>query len=136
MRVRFLGLYLVTLAVLVFVLTVTLLAVDVTPDIMLLIAVLGLVGLGVFGWWLNQRAWLFRAGPDGYEVRLVRSAGVTAARWASVEDAVATSPHGHDCVVLRLKDGGTTTIPVEVLDVNKEEFVRQLQGFLQNGQLR
>ena len=135
-RVRFLGLYLVVLALLVFVLTVLLVAVDVTPDIMLVVALLGLVGLGVLGWWLNKRAWIVRATADGYEVRLVRSAGTKSGRWAAVEDAVTTSPHGIDCLVLRLKDGTTTTIPVTLLDLPKDDFVRQMQAFLQAGQLR
>ncbi|WP_300683325.1 hypothetical protein [Nocardioides sp.] len=135
-RVRFLGLYLVVLALLVFVLTVVLVAVDLTPDVILAVAVLGLIGLGVFGWWLNKRAWIVRATADGYEVRLVRSAGTKAGRWASVEDAVTTSPHGIDCLVLRLKDGTVTTIPVDLLEIPKDDFVRELQGFLQQGQLR
>ena len=133
---RFLGLYLVVLALLVFVLTAVLVATDVTPDLMLLVAVLGLVGLGVVGWWLNKRAWIVRATAEGYEVRLVRSAGTKAGRWAAVEDAVTVSPHGIDCLVLRLKDGTTTTIPVELLAIHKDDFVREMQGFLQAGQLR
>ncbi|UDY23338.1 hypothetical protein [Nocardioides sp. Kera G14] len=135
-RVRFIGLYLVALAIVVFALTVVFVAADLTPDVMIVIAVLGLIGLGVLAWWLSSRAYVVRATPDAYEVRLVRGAGTRSARWAAVEDAVTTSPHGIDCVVLRLKDGTTTTIPVELLAVQKDEFVRQLQGFLQQGQLR
>ncbi len=37
------------------------------------------------------------------------------------------------CLELRLRDGRTTTIPVGVLAVDKEEFVRELQGRLQRG---
>lgn len=135
-RVRFIGLYLVVLAILVFVLTVVLVAADLTPDIMLAVAIVGLLGLGVLGWWINRRAWVLKTTEDGYEVRLVRSAGTKVGRWAAVEDAVTASPHGIDCVVLRLSDGGTTTIPVQLLATNQEEFVRELQGYLQRGQLR
>ncbi|MFT4262913.1 MAG: hypothetical protein QM572_06010 [Nocardioides sp.] len=135
-RVRFVGLYLVALAVVVFVLTIVLVAVDLTPDLMLVVAILGLIGLGVLGWWLSRRAWVMRTTADGYEVRLVRSAGTRAGRWSAVEDAVTTSPHGIDCVVLRLKDGATTTIPVGLLEVDREQFVRDLQQRLQRGQLR
>ena len=39
--------------------------------------------------------------------------------------------HDVPCVVLRLRDGRTTTIPVGVLAVDKDEFVRELQGRLQ-----
>jgi hypothetical protein len=37
------------------------------------------------------------------------------------------------CVVLRLRDGGTTTVPVGVLAVDREQFVRELQEHLQRG---
>jgi hypothetical protein len=135
-RVRFIGLYLVALAVLVFALTAILLLARFAPYALLVALALGVVGLGVFGWWLHARAFVMKATPDGYEVRLVRSAGTKIGRWAAVEDAVTTSPHGIDCVVLRLKDGGTTTIPVELLEVDKDQFVRELQGYLQRGQLK
>ena len=76
---------------------------------------------------------MLRCTDDGYRVRLVRGAGVTEARWSAVEDAVTTYRHDVACVELRLRDGRTTTIPVGVLAVDKEEFVRELQGRLQRG---
>ncbi len=36
-------------------------------------------------------------------------------------------------VVLRLRDGRTTTIPVEMLAVDRESFVRDVQQHLQRG---
>jgi hypothetical protein len=36
-------------------------------------------------------------------------------------------------VVLHLRDGRTTTIPVEALAADREEFVRDLQEHLQRG---
>jgi hypothetical protein len=74
-----------------------------------------------------------RCTDEGYRVRLVRGAGVTEARWSSVEDAVATVRHDVACVELRLRDGRTTTIPVGVLAVDRDQFVRELQGRLQRG---
>ena len=88
------------------------------------------VGLG---WWLRSRAWVVRCTDDGYQVRLVRGAGVTEARWSSVEDAVTTHRHDVACLELRLRDGRTTTIPVGVLAVDREQFVRELQERLQRG---
>ena len=70
---------------------------------------------------------------EGYRVRLVRGAGVTEARWSAVEDAVTAIRRGVACVELRLRDGRTTTIPVGVLAVDREQFVRELQGRLQRG---
>ena len=37
-------------------------------------------------------------------------------------------------VVLRLRDGRTTTIPVEMLAMDREAFARDLQEHLQRGQ--
>ena len=90
-------------------------------------------GCLTLGWWLRSRAWVLRCTDDGYRVRLVRGAGVTEARWSAVEDAVTTHRHDVACVELRLRDGRTTTIPVGVLAVDREEFVRELQDRLQRG---
>lgn len=130
---RFVGLYLVLLALLVFVATGVVFAADWSPDLLVLLAAVGLAGLLATGWWLRSRAWVLRAAPDGYTVRMVRGAGVKAARWTQVEDAVTTTVHDEPCVVLRLKDGGTTTIPVSLLAVDNEQFVRELQEHLQRG---
>ncbi len=59
--------------------------------------------------------------------RLASGAGVRQARWADVSDAVTTDVAGAPCVVLRLKNGGATTIPVEVLAVDRDTFVRDIQ---------
>src|SRR6476661_10470308 len=76
-----------------------------------------------------------RLGEQGYRVRLVRDVGVTAARWTEVGEAVTTTtPRGLAVVELRLGDGRTTTLPVALLDVDREQFVRDLQGHLQRGQ--
>ena len=62
-----------------------------------------------------RRGWVVRLGDEGYRVQWVRGVGVAAARWKDVEDAVTTTRAGSPCVVLRLRNGGTTTIPVDVL---------------------
>lgn len=131
--VRFVGLYLVALAIVVFGVTALVLALNWNPDALVVLAVVGLAGLGVLGWWLSKRAYVLRAAPDGYTVRLVRGAGVKAARWTQVEDAVTATIHDIPCIVLRLKDGRTTTIPVTVLALDREQFVRELQQHLQRG---
>jgi len=130
---RFVGLALVALAVLLFVGTFVLVAAGLRLDVLVavvLVAVLGCVGLG---WWLRSRAWVLRCTEEGYRVRLVRGAGVTEARWRDVEDAVTTYRHGVACIELRLRDGRTSTIPVGVLAVDREQLVRELQQRLQRG---
>jgi hypothetical protein len=128
---RFVGLGLVLFAVVMFAGTAVVAGFDLPADLLVVLLLLGLVGVGILAWWLRNRAWVLSCRPEGYAVRLVRGAGVTQARWTDVEDAVTTIRHDVPCVVLRLRDGRTTTIPVGVLAVDKEDFVRELQGRLQ-----
>jgi hypothetical protein len=69
----------------------------------------------------------------GYRVRLVRGAGVRQARWTQVEDAAAEMIAGERCVVVRLRDGRTTTVPVGILTGRPDDFVRDLQRHLDAG---
>lgn len=129
---RFVGLGLVLLAVTMFAGTALVAGLDLPPDVLVVILVAGVGGVLGLAWWLRNRAWVLRTSADGYAVRLVRGAGVTEARWTDVEDAVTTTRHDVPCVVLRLRDGRTTTIPVGVLATDKEQFVRDLQDQLQS----
>lgn len=94
-----------------------------------LVAALLLAG----GWLLTRGATVMRLDEAGYRVRLIRGAGVKQARWADVEDVVATTVAGERCVVLRLRDGRTTTLPVRVLSASTDAFVKDLQGHLNRG---
>jgi hypothetical protein len=98
-----------------------------------LAVVLGLLGIAASGFLLTRKAYVVRLGQDGYRVRFVRGAGVKQGRWLDVEDAVTTTVAGAKCVVLRLRDGRSTTIPVDVLAGDREEFVRTLQRHLDGG---
>ncbi len=69
----------------------------------------------------------------GYEVRWVRGAGVRQGRWKDVEDVLATTVAGDRVVVLRRRDGQTTTIPVGILAGAPDDFVRDLQQHLNRG---
>ncbi len=90
-------------------------------------AVLALAGLVVLGLTLVRRRYVVRLDEHGYRVRFVRGAGASAARWSEVEDLTTTSSGGADCVVLRLRDGRATTIPVDLLAMDRERFVEELQ---------
>ncbi|HRD63794.1 MAG TPA: hypothetical protein PL137_23045 [Nocardioides sp.] len=127
------GLALVGLALILFAGTAVVALVGLPLDVLVAVVLVGVVGCVVLGWWLRSRAWVMRCTDDGYRVRLVRGAGVTEARWDAVEDAVTTYRHDIACVQLRLRDGRTTTIPVGVLAVDREQFVRDLQRRLQHG---
>jgi hypothetical protein len=80
-----------------------------------------------------RRADVVRLDEVGYRVRLVRGAGVREARWKDVEDVTAPTVLDQRCVLLRLRDGRTTTIPVEVLRGSPDGFVRELQRHLDAG---
>ncbi len=98
----------------------------------LLVALLAWVGVLV-GLALLRRREVVRLDEVGYRVRFVRGAGVRQAAWKDVEDATAPTVEGDRCVVLRLRDGRTTTIPVDVLVGSADGFVRDLQEHLNRG---
>jgi hypothetical protein len=130
---RILGVLLAGLGLFVLLLTVLVGVLDLPP----LVLGLGLaVGVSAFlfgGYQLTRRATVVRLDEAGYRVRLVRGAGVKQARWTDVEDVVATTVRGERCVVLRLRNGGTTTIPVRMLAGGSDAFVKDLQKHLNTG---
>lgn len=131
---RLMGPALLLLAVVVLAATAVVAVAQLPPDLLVLLIGLGLVGVLALGWWLRTRAWVLRVDEEGYAVRLVRGAGTRSARWRDVADAATTSPRGIPCFVLHLKDGSSTTIPVQLLAVDREDFVREMQRRLAAGQ--
>lgn len=131
---RLMGLCLVLIALVVFVTTAAVAFLDLHTLVLLVPVLLGLGILVVAAVVLRRRGWVVRMTDQGYRVQWVRGVGVDAARWKDVEDAVTTTSNGAPCVVLRLRNGGTTTIPVQMLAIDRERFVRELQQRLQDGQ--
>lgn len=134
MNARLMGLLLVVLAVVLFAVTALVALLHLPPDLLVVVAVLGVVAVFATGYLLSRRAYVVRLDEAGYRVRLIRGAGVTAAPWTDVEDASTGTPRGIPCVVLQLVGGRTTTIPVAALAADREEFVRDLRAHLQRGQ--
>lgn len=81
-----------------------------------------------------RRRPLLSLAEDGYRVRWVRGAGVRSAAWTDVADAVTASPGGVDCVVLRLKDGRTTSIPVVAVAGDRDVLVTEVREHLRRGE--
>ena len=131
--VRFVGALLVGAAVLIFCATFAVAALGASAAVLIAVAVVALVGLLGVALWLRSVVVVHLDG-EGYRVRLVRGVGVPAARWRDVADAATTHVAAEPCVVLTLHDGRTSTIPVGVLEVDREAFVRDLQAHLQAGQ--
>lgn len=97
------------------------------------VVLLGVVVLLAAGALAVRRVTVVRLDGQGYQVRFVRGAGVARGRWKDVEDVVATTVGGADCVVLRRRDGSTTTIPVGILEARSPDFVQDLQQHLNHG---
>jgi len=103
------------------------------PGAILVVAVLGLAAVAGVAWWAGRRAYVVRLDPLGYQVRLVRGAGVTRARWVDVAEASTAELRGTPCVVLALRDGRTTTIPTAALAADRDEFVAEVRKMLRHG---
>ncbi|MFN3602917.1 MAG: hypothetical protein ACK4UY_16160, partial [Dietzia sp.] len=88
---RLMGISLVLLGLLVFALTLLIDVLGLPTQLVFLVFALGLLSVGGVGFWLTRRAYVVRLGQGGYRVRFVRGAGVSAARWKDVEDAVTST---------------------------------------------
>ncbi|WP_156887117.1 MULTISPECIES: hypothetical protein [Nocardioides] len=130
---RLMGVLLIAIAALVFITTGLVAFLDLHTALLLVPALIGIGALLTGAVVLGRRGWVVRFTEDGYRVQWVRGVGVAAARWKDVEDAVTTTSADSPVVVLRLRSGATTTIPVELLAGDREDFVRDLQAHLQRG---
>jgi len=131
---RLVGVLLVVTAILLFATTAAVAVLELPTLVLLVVAVVLVGGVLATAHVLLRRASVVHLDDLGYQVRLIRGAGVKEATWKEVEDAATAEPRGIPCVVLNLKDGRTTTIPVQALAADREEFVRDLQAHLQRGQ--
>ena len=130
---RLLGVVLCAVAVLILLSTVAIAVLDL-HTVYLLVPVAVTVLVLVLVWWTwRTKGWVVRLTAEGYRVQWVRGVGTASGRWRDVEDAVATTIADAPVVVLRLKDGRTTTIPVEMLAIDRDDFVREVQQHLQRG---
>lgn len=131
---RFVGSLLVVLAVLLLAGTLLVALLDLPLGVLVALVAAGLVAVAAAAYAVLRRVPVVRLGPEGYRVRLVRHVGADRAAWTDVAEAVTATPAGTPVVVLKLRDGRSTTIPVRVLAADREEFVRDLRGHLQRGQ--
>ena len=130
---RILGVILAALGAFVVLLTLLVGLLDLPPAVLgggIVVGVLTLLGGGFL---LTRKATVVRLDEAGYRVRLVRGAGVKQARWTDVEDVVATTVGRENCVVLRLRNGRTTTVPVRIVAGSPDAFVKDLQRHLNTG---
>lgn len=121
------GLSLLGMGLLLVVVSLVVALLRLPPDIIVAVAALVVVAIFSLGFVLVRRSFVVRVDETGYEVRFVRGAGVKAARWTDVEDVQTQTLAGARCVVLRLRDGRRSTVPVDLIEGDREEFVRELQ---------
>jgi hypothetical protein len=134
---RLLGSVLLALAVLVFVVTLVAATMQWPPVVLLVTLGAGLLavtGVVVGAYVASNRLEVVSLDARGYRVRFVRGAGVRSATWDEVANAVTGEVSGVDCVVLRLKDGRTTSIPVSAVAADRDEFVADLREHLRRGE--
>jgi len=131
--VRAMGLMLLATGSVVFAVGVLTVVASVPGVLLTVVVVAAAVVVLVGAAWMARLRTMVRFDADGYEVRALRGAGVKQARWRDVEDVVTSTAAGQDCVVLRLRDGRTTTIPLGVLEVPAQAFVDDLRSRLDRG---
>lgn len=130
---RVVGAALVVVAVLVVLSTLLVAVLDLHTSVLLAVALVALGAVAATAVAVRRRP-VLRLDDSGYEVSWVRGAGVRAAGWTDVADAVTAAPGGIDCVVLRLKDGRTTSIPVAALDTDRDALVAEVRERLRQGE--
>ena len=125
---RLLGVTLVAMGVLVALVTGGVLVFDLHSAFLLVPAVFVVVAVSALIVWSST--WVLRLGEEGYQVRRLRSSGTPAARWRDVEDFVSTEVEGTPCLVLRLRDGRATTLPLAALHADGRELAHVIAGHL------
>jgi len=133
LAVRLVGALLVGVGALLVLLTVLVALADLPSDVMRFGVSFAVIVAGFGGLFITRRLAVVRLDREGYRVSYIRGAGATRARWTDVDDVVATTVTEERCVVLRLRDGRSTTIPVRVLAGSADDFVQDLQEHLNTG---
>jgi hypothetical protein len=101
--------------------------------VLTIMVVAALVGVIATGFLLTRIAVLVRLDDLGYQVRYLRGAGVLRARWSDVDDVVTGFASGQAVVVIRLTDGRTTTIPVNLIAGDSDDFARDIADHARRG---
>jgi hypothetical protein len=91
------------------------------------VTVVGVLLVAGWAWYLLRRAWAVRLTTKGYAVRLLGGIGATSAAWSEVEEVVAASPEGTPCVVVRLRDGRATRLPVAAIAEDADTFAHDVR---------
>jgi hypothetical protein len=99
-----------------------------TPALVLAVLTLALVLGGALA--LYRPPTVVALSEDGYRVSLVRGAGVTAADWSDVESVDTKLAGGAPSIVVTLRGGGTTVIPLSLLGRQHVDAQRDIHNRL------
>jgi hypothetical protein len=132
-RARLLGTGLVAIGFVVLLGVVLTWLTDLSSAFVTGLVVLAVLGVGALGALVGVRHWVVRLDEHGYRVRVLRSAQARSARWTDVLDLQAATVGGQRCVVLRLRDGRTTTLPVDVIEGGPTRLTEALTTHLDRG---
>jgi hypothetical protein len=130
---RLVGLLVVCAALLMFAATGVVAVLDLHTLVLVPVALAVLAGIFALGA-VVRGATVVRFDDEGYRVRLIRGAGVKESSWRDVREVATSHNRGVRCLVIRLDDGRTTTIPVDAVAADREAFVRDLRDHLLRGQ--
>lgn len=97
---------------------------------LVVLAGIGVVALALLA---GLRHWVLRLDETGYRVRVLRTAQARSARWTDVLDLQAATVSGTRCVVLRLRDGRTTALPVDAIEGDPAALTEALTAHLDRG---
>ena len=133
LRVRLLGTGLVAMGVVVALgVLVTWLA-DLPSAIVSGLVVLAGAWVLALGLLVGVRHWVVRLDETGYRVRVLRTAEARSARWTDVLDLQTGTVQGARSVVLRLRDGRTTALPVDAIEGGPTALTEALTTHLDRG---
>lgn len=127
LRVRMMAVALVVIAVVLLLATIVVALLNITTWVMLVLVVLVPVMITVLAVLLSKRFYVLRLDDIGYQTRFVGGVGAKRARWVDVLDLGVVTIEDARCAQFRLRDGRRTTIPVDVLQTDPEELVREFQ---------
>ena len=133
LRARLLGTGLVAIGVVVLLGVVIAWLTGLSSAIVTGLFVLALVGVLTLGLLVGVRHWVLRLDETGYRVRALRTAEARSARWTDVLDLQTRTMGGARCVVLRLRDGRTTALPVDAIEGDPNALTETLAAHLDRG---
>ena len=124
---RLVGRSLVTLAVLVAAATVVGLVTGAGWVPAGVVALVGGVLVAGWAWYLRRGSWAVRLTDEGYAVRFLAGVGAPTARWSQVDEVLAASPGGTQCLVIRLHSGELTRLPVAAVAGDPDALARDVR---------